>query len=281
MKFSKKLWLLLIIIVLPMVGCATSLSKFKLITTGKPSPKTEKKLELGKAPAMTDLSLHKLPKPPPKKAGVDSILVVGDSLSVGIGMAMSKELKKKDGVTVFAKGKVGSGLNSPKFYNWEKHLRSFIHKENPDLVVVLIGGNDAFNGPGSDSWANSFEKKVDNFLRIAAENKVMVYWVGLPIMVKDDFTKKVKVANSVMESTCGAYKNCSYIDTWGLASDYAKLRAKDGIHFTFNGYMLLSRHIINRMSDKVAIGPMAESQGTAPRGVAVRTTLTRPTRPVP
>ncbi len=276
MRFSKKLWLLLIIFILPVVGCATSLSKFKLITTGRPTPKTEKKLELGKAPAMKALSLYKLPKPPPKKAGVERVLVVGDSLSVGIGMAMSKALDKKDGVTVYAKGKVGSGLNSPKFYNWEKHLQAFIEKENPDLVVVLIGGNDAFNGPGSDSWANSFKKKVDNFLQIASENNIMVYWVGLPIMVKDDFTKKVKVANSVMESTCSAYKNCSYIETWSMASDYAKLRAKDGIHFTFNGYMLLSRHIINQMSDKVVLGQMAKRQGTAPQGVAARTTQTRP-----
>ena len=190
----------------------------------------------------------------PPKIQADSILVVGDSLSVGIGATLAKAVRDYGGVSVTPKGKVGSGLNSPRFFNWESKLRQFIHRHNPDLIVVLIGGNDAYNGPGTPQWAEDFKHKVESFLHIAAENNVRVFWVGLPVMRKPSYARKVEVANSVMESVCSDSKVCSFIDTYQRDAVYTRLRAGDGIHFTFNGYMQLSKYILENISNTVDLG---------------------------
>lgn len=198
------------------------------------------------------LEEEELPEPfVERKTGPHKIMVVGDSLSVGIGVALARSLKGHDGITVFPRGKVGSGLNSPRFYNWEAKLRNFVESEQPDIIVVLIGGNDAYNGPGTDAWAQNFKNKVESFIQIAADGAAEIYWVGLPVMNKQSYSQKVQVANNVMESVCSGYGNCHFVDTWDLSPEYSKMRAGDGIHFTFTGYMFLGKHILNRMSQDV------------------------------
>ena len=43
------------------------------------------------------------------------ILIVGDSFAVGLGMTLEQSLKPRGPVALASKGKVSSGLNSPKF----------------------------------------------------------------------------------------------------------------------------------------------------------------------
>jgi hypothetical protein len=212
-------------------------------------------------------AIEPLVEPPLQKDPDLDILVVGDSLSVGIGAAFAAILKSKDGVSVTEAGKVASGLNSPKFYDWESKLTEFVAEHNPELVLIMIGGNDAHNGSGSDAWAADFEEKARRFLAIAQDQGAFVYWVGLPPMQKPVFSKKVKLANEVMRQVCGSSGRCKYVDTWDAAAGddggFAKrkhingrlvsFRSGDGCHFTFTGYKALSRHIMSRMSELTEI----------------------------
>jgi uncharacterized protein len=212
------------------------------------------------------------PVPPPAVASVpapvipsiipaSSVLVVGDSFAVGVGMSMGQELKGM-GVALQARGKVSSGLNSPKFYNWERELQNFIQQDNPDVIVAMISGNDAHNGSGSEPWRQSYVEKARSFAKVALSAGVPLYMVGLPPMGKDGYSDRAKALNHSLEAACNVLPGCHYVDAWDLFSSGdghftrtkrfgekdLTLRAKDGVHFTMTGYRLLSRHILDKIA---------------------------------
>jgi hypothetical protein len=213
-------------------------------------------------------------EPPSDKSRPRSILIVGDSLSVGLGATMVEALKDSKDIKVYPEGKISSGLNSPSFFNWPEKLRELVAKTSPDAVVVLIGGNDAHNGPGSKEWAEKFRERVQDFLQIASELEVEVYWVELPPMKDKRFSRNAKVANYVMESVCSKIGNCHFVPTWELCSgnkggfavsvkvdgEWIMLRVSDGAHFTHVGYRILSRHVIKSMAYRLNLKPPPEPE---------------------
>lgn len=199
---------------------------------------------------------------PSKIPGVSRVLIVGDSFAVGIGMTMSGQLKGM-GVRLAERGKVSSGLNSPHFYNWGQKLREFLSSERPDVLVAMMSGNDAHNGSGSESWKQDYLQKMRGFLEIAKNAGVTVYLVGLPPMGKPDYSRRAAVANDAARMACEESGSCHYVDAWRLFSDaqgnYTRvkqaggqsvtLRAKDGVHFTMNGYRILSSAILEQIAN--------------------------------
>jgi len=202
---------------------------------------------------------------PSQIPGVRRLLIVGDSFAVGIGMTMSGQLKGM-GVRLAERGKVSSGLNSPHFYNWEQKLREFLASERPDALVAMMSGNDAHNGSGSQSWKQDYVERMRRFVSIAADAGVAVYLVGLPPMGKPDYSSRARVANEAAAQVCAENPACHYVDAWRIFSDDAgnyvqvksfngspvTLRAKDGVHFTMNGYRILSSAILERIASTYA-----------------------------
>lgn len=196
-----------------------------------------------------------------------SILVVGDSFAVGIGMTMAESLRQAKDVRLDQKGKTSSGLDNAKFHNWGKTLEGLLSTARPDALVVMIGGNDAQNGPGNQVWADSYRQKAAEFLGIAAKRQVPVYWVALPPMREPGLNARVKTANTAMRAACEAGPDCRFIDSWDIFADakgdYAeektvdgktvKLRGKDGVHFTMTGYKLLSDRVLAGFSPNLEL----------------------------
>lgn len=219
--------------------------------------------EAREAERMRAASLPSLPPVtrPSTIPGVRRMLIVGDSFAVGIGMTMSGQIKGM-GVRLAEKGKVSSGLNSPRFYNWEHKLVEFIENERPDVLIAMISGNDAHNGSASQSWKENYIQRVERFVSLAADAGVAVYLVGLPPMGKPDYSQRANVANQAVRQVCNDSGTCHYVDTWALFSDQngnyirvkqfngkpVTLRAKDGVHFTMNGYRILSSAILERIA---------------------------------
>lgn len=219
------------------------------------------------APAKPSVKTPVVSKPkklPSGKYRLRSVLVVGDSFAVGIGMSLSSLLQHYDHISLYEKGKTSSGLISKKFYNWEKKLREYLESSHPDALVVMISGNDAHNGSGSKSWASSYETKMADFLSIAAGYDVPVYLVGLPPMGKEDYSERAKVANRAIKNACDKSSDCDYVDAWPLFADETgaftrhktiggaskTLRGKDGVHFTMTGYKLLGSEILDHVGNR-------------------------------
>lgn len=77
---------------------------------------------------------------PPKG---ERIVVLGDSLSEGVGASSPENgyvgiLERRIGVTIINKGVSGDTVGAAK-----NRLESDVLNENPDIVMILLGGNDA------------------------------------------------------------------------------------------------------------------------------------------
>jgi hypothetical protein len=208
------------------------------------------------------------------KTKFHSVLLVGDSLAHGLAMAMERDLKAREGVTFSYLAKVSSGLTSPNVLNWEKTARMLIEKETPDLVLIMMGVNDANNHirdgkqlhqVGTAEWAEAYEGKIESFLRVVSAGRARVCWIGVPVVREEWLQNRVLMANLAARKACGKVANCYFIDTVeALCDEHQKytnylrepngsnvrIRAKDGIHFSMAGSSLLSRHVLSKLQDR-------------------------------
>ena len=240
----------------------------------KPSPanasQAGQSLSQGKAPAP-----HK-------------VLVVGDSLAIGLSLSLRRSVAELDGVELIEEGKVSSGLANPKYYDWGKALRVFVDKYKPDVVVVMMGANDAKyinvnekpRSPGNPNktWPEVFSMRVEDFLSVLQEKNIRNYWIGLPIMGDAPYAKQAQVMNDIVMGECAKFKSSRYLDTWSLLADdqggYStflanekgvkiKVRANDKIHFTVAGGDILAQTFLTALTRDVEIVPKKQAGSAA------------------
>jgi len=216
----------------------------------------------------------------PQKLPPRSVLIVGDSLALGLSTSFEQALKEYNENISFARvGKVSSGLAIPHLFDWEKKVQVLIEKYSPDIIVVLMGINDANNNIrvddrkailGTAAWPDAYQERVKRFIAIIAQRNVPIYWVGLPVVRDEAMTQRIEIANSAARKACEAFAECHFIDTWNILTDdkgnytnYKKdnqgytirIRAQDGVHFSREGGELLSRHILDFISQFVQLRP--------------------------
>lgn len=224
-------------------------------------------------PVETTLAPAQLPPP-------HRILVVGDSLAIGLALSLRRAVTGFDEMVLIDEGKVSSGLANPRYYNWEKALQALVDKYDPNIVVVMMGANDAkyikLNekprppDAKNKSWPQVFSMRVEGFLDVLAEKNILSYWVGLPIMGDPVYAQQAQVMNSIVKNECDAFPNARFLDTWDVLADetgeYAtflkdgegvkvKVRANDKIHFTVSGSDLLVRFFFKAIAKDVALKP--------------------------
>ncbi|WP_428559328.1 MAG: DUF459 domain-containing protein [Solidesulfovibrio sp. DCME] len=213
-------------------------------------------------PGAPSLATAKLPAP-------RKLLVVGDSLAIGLSLSLRRSVAELDNLELIEEGKVSSGLANPKYYDWGKALRVFLDKYKPDVVVVMMGANDAkyinLNekprpaGSPNKTWPEVFSMRVENFLEAMQERGVRNYWIGLPIMGDPPYAKQAEVMNDIVKAECGRFSTSRYLDTWTLLADdqgnYStflpnekgvkiKVRANDKVHFTVAGGDILAQSFL-------------------------------------
>lgn len=228
------------------------------------------------APATRDAKKEttKEPSGAATKGQGTKVAVVGDSLAVGIGMTMSQHMSSYQGAGCYPLGKVSTGLISKKLLDWEKTLSDLVAKEKLAAVVVMMGGNDA-NNPisgkmaGTPEWGEAYREKAESFLRIATKAGIKVLWVGLPAMREAAYNKRVIAVNEAAKAACSKVGGCTYMEASDIFTDASgkyvqaktidgkkiSLRAKDGVHMTMNGYDLLCRQVLDKLSGDGSLPP--------------------------
>jgi hypothetical protein len=220
-----------------------------------------------------------------------TVLVVGDSLAIGLSLSLRRAVNEYQDVTLIEEGKVSSGLANPKYFNWEKALATFVEKYSPTMVVVMMGANDAKyinlnekpRDPGSPNktWGEVFAMRLDAFLDIPAKRDLPVFWVGLPVMGDPIYAKQAQAMNDIVRTECGKYPNCRFLDTWNLLCDpediYAtflkndkgvkvKVRANDKVHFTVAGGDILAQSFFEQASRNVVFREKTDKTAAAAAG---------------
>ncbi|KHK01586.1 SGNH/GDSL hydrolase family protein [Desulfovibrio sp. TomC] len=237
------------------------------------------------APGLTGQSLTQGKGAAPRK-----ILIVGDSLAIGLSLSLRRSVAELEGVELIEEGKVSSGLANPKYYDWSKALRVFLDKYKPDVVVIMMGANDAKyininekpRPPGSPNktWPEVFSMRVEDFLSALQEKNIRNYWIGLPVMGDASYAKQVLIMNEIVMAECAKFTTSHYLDTWSLLADdqgnYStflandkgvkiKVRANDKIHFTVAGGDILAQIFLTALARDVEITQKKQAVAGAPQ----------------
>ncbi len=221
----------------------------------------------------------------PKLAPPLNVLVVGDSLAVTLAVSMDRVFKEYDGLNMIPKGKIASGLCNPQYYNWEAALRQFLREYEPQVVVVMMGANDAkyltLDPESSEPAALAdrrravYEARLAKFLAAMDEKGVKSYWIGLPVMGDQDLAGRSRALNAIVSQACKASTGGRYVDTWELLAGpggaYAqhildasgrrvRVREGDKVHFSTAGGDILVRAFLKDAGEAIELRPREHRQ---------------------
>jgi hypothetical protein len=206
------------------------------------------------------------------------IVIVGDSLSQGIGYA-ADSLFKPFWTEVYKQGQISSGLARPDYFDWPDRMQTIVDRANPDLVLVMLGENDnqgllypdgsLEQDIGTVEWAAHYQERVERFAEIASSGGAHVVWIGLPNEPDKGRWDFIQKQDAIYQATADALPNVSYFDTWdafaasdgGYSAFYRdgskvrEVRAPDGVHFNSDGYMLVTEKVAAFTTDEFGLDP--------------------------
>jgi hypothetical protein len=211
---------------------------------------------------IADLAFDGTPEPlptptptptPPQPRSVSGLRVWsdGDSTSYFMTVAMYAITAELGGTPVMpAEYKISSGLLNRAFFDWPAYVAGQMAAYDPDLVVFMLGANDAMQISSYDDYAARVGQVMDLMYRPGRT----VLWLGQPNMQPNPdlgynpaLVTRIPPLNEVFRTEAAKRSWVIYVDTWAVTSwsdgTYAPslpdengvdqpLRAADGIHFT-------------------------------------------------
>ena len=186
------------------------------------------------------------------------VLVIGDSLAGDLGRSLGRISAAAALVSVELDYMPASGLSRPDYFDWDAALASDIARLHPEVVVVMLGGNDAqsFEANGhvvqqaTAEWSAIYAKRVADLMMIGAANDRRVIWIGLPVMADPSFGELMRRQNDLYREASDGNARVTYLDTWALfagpdgryapylpdaSGRPAPMRQADGIHLSIAG----------------------------------------------
>lgn len=209
------------------------------------------------------------------------VWVGGDSLAGGPSWAIGTELEADGPVRTSREFHVGTGLTRPDFLNWHHHLAAEVDALQPEVLILMVGGNDAQNfvidgkvvTPDDPAWIDAYRERVQQVLEVAATDGRAVIWVGLPPMREAAMSKHMARINQILAAEVPEHDGASFFDIWAMFSasgrpgvyadtvpdeEGAPLQVRlDGIHLNTDGSLLLARALVPRVRELVPNLPSA------------------------
>lgn len=219
-----------------------------------------------------------------RPVGHCTVLEIGDSLGNDLGWGLERHLAATSGLNLVQLDKSSTGLANSWFYSWPVHLAAYLKQYHPQLLLVMLGGNDEqgmeINGTavtfGSPAWKSAYLGFVREIVTEATSAGAYVFWVGMPIMQPPSYNQGMTILNSLYQEGVTSEANATFVPTWSLFSNPAgqfqsqaevngvatTLREPDGIHFSFSGEDVIATYVIREMARVYHVALTATSPAT-------------------
>ena len=194
-----------------------------------------------------------------------SVAVVGDSVANDLKRGLEDLFDGQPHVRIVNQTRFATGLVRTEYFNWNATVRDFLKHEDPDAIVVVIGGNDRqpirIGGrrldPLSRPWTAEYTRRVSHFMETMKRSRAKVYWVGLPAVRSPKLSVAYRAMNGIFRREALKH-GFAFVDIWnefltpdGAYSSFGQslegvkrqLREDDGMHFTEAGRLLLAHHV--------------------------------------
>ena len=149
-----------------------------------------------------------------------TVLVVGDSLAVGMGSEFFKLVANDHGNAILA------GIVGTTTCQWRGKVLPLVEHHHPSLVLISLGTNDAAILAQDPTWLSRNESCYDDVQNEAMSHGSKVIWIlppRLPSKLEASRSKVVQQINRINSSNYDLH----HIEV---------TRASDGIHTTPQGY---------------------------------------------
>ena len=206
----------------------------------------------------------------PTAAAPLRVLIVGDSIGLDMGGALQSDLATTGVVNAALDARESTGLTRPDYFNWPAELQNDLKSVNPQVVVVMIGANDAqdFLGPPdvpytSPQWNILYGQHVSQFMQLAGSGGAAVVWVGMPPMQDPGLSGQMADLNVVdLHAANTATPPVHFVSTFkslgtaqggytafvtNPAGQIVNTRTPDGIHLTPGGSQVVAQQVITEL----------------------------------
>jgi hypothetical protein len=194
-----------------------------------------------------------------------TVAVIGDSLANDLGRGMENLYRHHGNIRVLKYTRFSTGLVRTDYFDWNVAVRRFLDNANPDIIIVVIGGNDNQDirteqgrlDPLSREWLAEYERRVSAFMAPLQKDRAKIYWVGLPIVRSPSLSRSFHVMNEIYRRQARRHA-VRYVSVWdkfadarGAYSSFGKslegvrrqLREDDGMHFTEVGSLRFAAQV--------------------------------------
>ena len=209
--------------------------------------------------------------PPPRVitgAATLRLLVTGDSLSGYIAPQLVDKAAAVAPVTGFVDTHNGTGLTRPDFVDWSIVAAQQVAADQPDAVVVIMGGNDFQNmtlpngqvfQAGTPVWTREYQRRAEICMRIWAQGGLKrVYWLSMPPARNSTWAADDRQINKALQAAAADVPGARFLNVLGPVTDHGKyvdyvhwhggwllIREPDGVHLNQDGSLIVADEVLN------------------------------------
>ena len=219
----------------------------------------------------------------PTAAAPLRIFVGGDSVVRDAGESLLRLAADDALLTAALHYEIATGLSRPDFFDWPGALVADMVEHEPEVAVIMFGGNDAQGIIAPDGtvhsdvtqpgWKVEYARRVGDVMDSLRASDRLVIWIGQPPMRDRAFDRRIRVLNEVFEEQADDRSWIRYVDSGEVIGDDGRyvtrlpdgaggttddLRQPDGIHLSRAGADRLARHILGIIDREVAAAVAAQ-----------------------
>jgi lysophospholipase L1-like esterase len=233
-----------------------------------------------------DLSTQAAAAPVPGPVG-PPIYFAGDSTAAGPEWAWDTYHVTSPKLRTLAEYQVGSGLVSPGYFDWSRHLLAVVAARRPKLVIYMGSANDgqallidgAIQPVGGPLWRKVYGARVGAIMSSLVREGSKVLWIGEPAMQDPQLSGDMKAMDAVCSQQAAKYQGVTFVNPGSVLNgphwSYEATRLiggqeialrLDGVHLNMAGSIYLADYIaayVKRILPPVEVP-------TAPAGAAVQ-----------
>ena len=194
------------------------------------------------------------------------VLMVGDSIMMGIAPQLQRLLQQRH-IASLNLSKQSTGLVNNRYFNWAEKIQGAMAQHGAiNTLVIFVGPNDPWDiytkrktyKFATPDWAQEYGRRMGEIIALARRYNLRLIWVEIPAMKDPAFSGKMDFINGVIRQQAAAagfeliptraLLGEQYQETRSVGKRSLRIRGKDGIHFTGEGYRIIAEAIKEQIS---------------------------------